>query len=188
MKHAQPYPAKLFSNPSGGLRAFSWHQLHLFVLFLDTHMICQPVFSLQIYGWLVFLILTTFLKFHSQNRDTKCSQSANFSWLIWSLFFLGNWASVLFLCLFKKLDHFTGKTCVTSLWEGKNIFPLCGPSLQALTYLHWRCHLLDGSVDIFQQKLQQFSLYELVYGFWKTQLFPLCWAPWNSTKSCLVRF
>ena len=26
-------------------------------------------------------------------------------------------------------------------------------------------------MDIFPQKLQQFSLYELVYGFWKTQLF-----------------
>ena len=81
----------------------------------------------------------------------------------------------------------TGKTCVISSWEGKNVFPPCGP-LQALTYLHWRCHLLDGSVDIFQQKLQQFCLYELVYGFWKTQLFPLCWAPWNSTKSSLARF
>ena len=59
MKHAQPYPAKLFSNPRGGLRTFSWLQLQLFVLFLDVHMIFQPVFLLQIYGWLVFLILTT---------------------------------------------------------------------------------------------------------------------------------
>ena len=79
MKHAKPYPAKLFSNARGGLRTLSWLQLHLFVLFLDVHVICQPVFLLQVYGWLVFLILTTFLNFHSQNRDTQCSQSANFS-------------------------------------------------------------------------------------------------------------
>lgn len=79
MKHVKPYPAKLFSDPRGGPRMFSWLQFHLSLLFLDAHVICQPFFFPPDIYLACLFNLYHLLNFQSQNRDTQCSQSANFS-------------------------------------------------------------------------------------------------------------
>lgn len=44
-----------------------------------------------------------------------------------------------------------GKAHVISLWKGRGVWVCVGPSLQALTELHLRCHFFDWSVDLIQQ-------------------------------------